>query len=134
MNKLKTIIALLILSSCGGPGNDNPPDVNGFYVCGSGCTGVCSFSDSQFVTQTGSTIIVLDDFDSCPGKVDNDGTISLDCDGYSCDGVFAGGVITMECSHDNITCQTVAYVFDPRDQSFGIGGLVFYAEQQGKKD
>lgn len=95
-----------------GAASDNPPDVEGSYSCISGCDDICTFSDSATVTQTGSSIVVVSDFDTCTGDVNNNGDGSLDCENGSCDVSFAGGTAALDCSAEGTNCQRVTYARD----------------------
>ena len=108
----KYLLLLLCLVGCGGGASSSPPNVAGNYVCNNACFGLCQYSPSLLVTQSGSQIKASAHPLVCTGTIYNNGDFETTCSGPAefCEGQVVLNTFTVTCVAAGTTCQTAAYV------------------------
>lgn len=104
-------ISLIVpLANCGGTSSDNPPNIQGFYQCKAGCSSVCLFPTFVEVQQDGDEILVLADFGTARGNINNNGDFNFSTTDLTCEGEVFNQQLVANCSVDGTQCQEVAYL------------------------
>jgi len=90
------------------------PDVEGTYLCDTGCTGDCEFDDSIEIFQDDDILTFrTDSHGNYLADLADDGTITIDGDDdVACDGEIIDDTLTYTCTINDIDCQEVSYILE----------------------